>query len=206
VYQRYVKRLLDIALSAAALLFLAPIMALIAIWIKIDSPGPVYFVQRRVGLNKTCFSMLKYRTMKIDAPHDSPTHQLDSSDQWITTAGKTLRKLSLDELPQLYNILLSDMSIIGPRPALWNQKDLIDERDTYCANDVLPGLTGWAQVNGRDELSIDRKATFDGEYVKRMSFALDTKCFLFTLAKVIKHDGVVEGATQSIDSCGSLIT
>lgn len=189
------KRLIDIILSLLGMIFLAPIFLILIIAIKLDSRGPVFFKQKRVGIHKTHFNILKFRTMKIDTPKDTPTHLLEKPDQYITRVGKFLRKTSLDELPQIWNIFIGDMSIIGPRPALWNQYDLIEERDKYGANDVLPGLTGWAQINGRDELPIEVKAKLDGEYVQRMSFKMDFKCFIGTINSVVKSDGVVEGGT-----------
>lgn len=168
---------------------------LIVIAIKKDSPGPILFKQKRVGIHKTHFNILKFRTMRTDTPKDMPTHMLADPEQYITKVGKFLRKTSLDELPQIINILKGDMSIIGPRPALWNQYDLISERDKYHANDVMPGLSGWAQINGRDELEIPVKARLDGEYVKRLSFRFDCICFLGTILSVMRHEGVVEGGT-----------
>ena len=165
------------------------------ILIKLDSKGPVFFKQKRVGIHKTHFYILKFRTMRIDTPKDTPTHLLENPDQYITRMGKFFRKTSLDELPQIWNILVGEMSIIGPRPALWNQYDLIAERDKYGANDVPPGLTGWAQINGRDELPIEVKAKLDGEYVKNMGFMMDVKCFFGTIISVFKSEGVVEGGT-----------
>ena len=188
-----IKSILDKLLALIALIILSPIMLIIALLIKIDSRGPVFFKQKRVKKNKEYFNILKYRTMKIDTPKDTPTHLLKDPDMYITRVGKVLRKTSLDELPQIINILKGEMSIVGPRPALWNQDDLIAERDKYGANDIKPGLTGWAQVNGRDELEIPVKAKFDGEYVEKMSFFFDIKVLFKTVAKVIKHDGVVEG-------------
>ena len=170
-------------------------MIIIAISIKCDSNGPVFFKQKRVGLHKKLFPILKFRTMRTDTPHDAPTHELSDPKKWITKVGGFLRKTSLDELPQIFNIFVGQMSIIGPRPALWNQDDLIAERDKYGANDVKPGLTGWAQINGRDELEIPVKAKLDGEYVEKMSFGFDCKCFFGTIASVLKSDGVVEGGT-----------
>ena len=167
--------------------------------IRLDSPGPVLFRQKRVGLHKSHFNILKFRTMRIDTPRDMPTHLLENPEQWITKVGGFLRKTSLDELPQIFNIFLGQMSVIGPRPALWNQYDLIAERDKYGANDVVPGLTGWAQINGRDELPIDVKARLDGEYVERMSFLFDVKCFFGTVTSVLKRDGVVEGGTGAME-------
>ena len=194
-----IKRLSDIVLSFLALLILSPIFLIIAIAIKIDSKGPVLFKQKRVGINKSHFNILKFRTMRIDTPKDTPTHLLENPEQWITRVGKILRKTSLDELPQIWNILVGHMSIIGPRPALWNQYDLIEERDKYGANDIRPGLTGWAQINGRDELPIEIKAKLDGEYVKNLSFKMDIKCFFRTIVSVLKHDGVVEGGTGRLE-------
>jgi O-antigen biosynthesis protein WbqP len=170
-------------------------MLIIALIIKIDDPGPVFFKQKRVGKNKTHFYLLKYRSMKMSTPHDIPTHLLENPEQYITKVGRFLRKSSLDELPQIYNIFVGKMSIIGPRPALWNQYDLIEERDKYGANDVKPGLTGWAQINGRDELEIPVKAKLDGEYVEKLGFLFDCKCFFGTIVSVLKSDGVVEGGT-----------
>ena len=178
-----------------AIIILALPMLIIALIIKIDDPGPVFFKQKRVGKNKTHFNILKYRSMKMSTPHDTPTHLLENPEQYITKVGRFLRKSSLDELPQIYNIFVGKMSIIGPRPALWNQDDLIAERDKYGANDVKPGLTGWAQINGRDELEIPVKAKLDGEYVEKLSFFFDCKCFFGTIVSVLKSDGVVEGGT-----------
>jgi len=195
MYRKYIKRILDFVLSFIALIMLSPVFLIIAILIKLDSKGPVLFKQKRVGKNKKHFYILKFRTMKVDTPKDTPTHMLQNPEKYITRVGKFLRKTSLDELPQIINILKGDMSIIGPRPALWNQYDLIEERDKYGANDVYPGLTGWAQINGRDELPIEVKARYDGEYVQKMSFWMDVKCFFGTIISVIKADGVVEGGT-----------
>ena len=193
MYRRYGKRLLDILLSAIGLVVLSPVFLALAIAIKLDDPGPVFFRQKRVGIHKTYFEILKFRTMKMDTPHDVPTHLMKDPEQYITRVGRFLRKTSLDELPQIAQILTGKMSIIGPRPALWNQYDLITQRDVYGANDVRPGLSGWAQINGRDELPIEVKARYDGEYVERLSFAFDCKCFFGTIGKVLKRDGVVEG-------------
>jgi len=190
-----IKRILDIIFSSIALILLSPLFLIITGAIKIDSKGPVLFKQKRVGIHKSHFYILKFRTMRIDAPKDCPTHMLENPEQWITRVGKFLRKTSLDELPQIWNILVGDMSIIGPRPALWNQFDLIEKRDKYGANDIRPGLTGWAQINGRDELPIEIKANLDGEYVRKLSFWMDVKCFFGTIISVLKHDGVVEGGT-----------
>ena len=186
-----------------ALLVLWPVFAILAIIIKTTDPGPVFFKQKRVGIKQngevTYFPILKFRTMKTSTPKDMPTHLLENPEQWITSIGKFLRKTSLDELPQIWNIFKGDMSIIGPRPALWNQYDLIAERDKYRANDVKPGLTGWAQINGRDELPIDVKARLDGEYVENLSFGFDVKCFFGTIISVLKSDGVVEGGTGELE-------
>src|SRR5690554_5240378 len=190
-----VKKILDFLFALIGLIILSPFFILLIIAIKLDSRGPVFFKQKRVGINKTHFNILKFRTMKIDTPKDIPTHLLENPDQYITRVGKFLRKTSLDELPQIFNILSGQMSIIGPRPALWNQYDLIAECDKYGANDVPPGLTGWAQINGRDELPIEIKARLDGEYVKKMGFIIDVKCFFGTIFSVLKRDGVVEGGT-----------
>lgn len=190
-----VKRLIDIALSLAGMIILSPLILFLVIAIKIDSQGPVLFKQKRVGINKVHFNILKFRTMKIDTPKDTPTHLLGDPEQYITRVGKVLRKTSLDELPQIWNIFIGEMSIIGPRPALWNQYDLIEERDKYRANDVLPGLTGWAQINGRDELPIELKASLDGYYVNNITFGMDVKCFIGTVFSVLKSDGVIEGGT-----------
>ena len=199
MYEKFLKRLIDILLSGVGLILLPPVYLLIAIAIVIDDPGPVLFRQKRIGVHKTHFEILKFRTMRMDAPKDMPTHLLQDPEQHITRVGKILRKTSLDELPQIAQIFTGKMSIIGPRPALWNQFDLIEERDKYGANDVRPGLTGWAQINGRDELPIAVKARFDGEYVERMSFLFDCKCFFGTILSVLRHDGVVEGGTGSLD-------
>lgn len=189
------KRGIDVALSGIGLIFLSPVFLCLIVFIKLDSEGPVFFRQKRIGIHKTYFNILKFRTMRSDTPKDTPTHLLTDPEQYITRAGRFLRKTSLDELPQIINILKGDMSIVGPRPALWNQFDLIGEREKNGANDVLPGLTGWAQVNGRDELEIPVKAKLDGDYVKHMSFRFDCICFLKTLTSVLRHDGVVEGGT-----------
>ena len=196
------KRTLDLILSFGACLVLSPALLLLCIAIKMDSRGPVLFKQKRVGIHKTYFPIYKFRTMRIDTPKDMPTHLLANPDQYITKVGHFLRKSSLDELPQLFNILKGDMSFVGPRPALWNQDDLVAERDKYGANDVLPGLTGWAQINGRDELEIPVKAKLYGEYVKRMSFAFDLRCFLGTFVSVLKADGVYEGGTGEMKKQG----
>lgn len=197
MYKRFGKRALDIVLSLIAMIVLAIPMLIIIIAIKIDDPGPAIFKQKRVGKGKKLFWLYKFRSMKIDTP-DVPTHLLENPGQYISRIGRILRKTSLDELPQIYNIFTGKMSIIGPRPALWNQDDLIAERDKYGANDVKPGLTGWAQINGRDELEIPVKASRDGEYVEKMSFLFDCKCFFGTIASVLKSDGVVEGGTGEL--------
>ena len=199
MYKKFGKRLIDLLLSGCAIVVLSPVFLLLVIAIKLDSPGPVVFKQKRVGLHKTHFNILKFRTMRIDTPRDCPTHLLENPQQWITRVGGFLRKTSLDELPQIFNIFAGHMSIIGPRPALWNQFDLIEERDKYGANDVMPGLTGWAQINGRDELPIDVKAKLDGEYVEKQSLAFDIKCFVGTVVSVLRHDGVVEGGTGTLE-------
>lgn len=198
VYIKF-KRMIDIILSFLGLAILSPVFLLLIVAIKIDSKGPVLFKQKRIGKRKTYFYILKFRTMRIDTPRDTPTHMLENPEQYITKVGKFLRKTSLDELPQIWNIFIGQMSIIGPRPALWNQYDLIEERDKYGANDIMPGLTGWAQINGRDELPIYVKAKLDGEYVRNISFWMDVKCFFLTIFKVLKRDGVVEGGTGKIN-------
>ena len=193
------KRVMDFIISLVGLIVLSPVFLLLVIAIKIDSPGPILFKQKRVGIHKSHFNILKFRTMKIDTPKDMPTHMLQNPEQYITKVGKFLRKTSLDELPQIINILKGDMSIIGPRPALWNQYDLLEERDKYGANDIMPGLTGLAQISGRDELEIAVKAKLDGDYVSRMSFGMDVKCFFGTILSVLKSDGVVEGGTGTME-------
>jgi len=199
MYQKYAKRLIDLLLSACAIVVLSPVYLLICIAILADDPGPVFFRQKRVGIHKTHFWILKFRTMKVSTPKDVPTHLLENPEQYITRVGKFLRRTSLDELPQIFQIFTGKMAIIGPRPALWNQFDLIAERDKYGANDVRPGLTGWAQINGRDELPIDVKARFDGEYARNLSFAFDCKCFFGTIGSVLKSEGVVEGGTGRLE-------
>lgn len=196
---KFFKRTLDIVLSFIGMIVLSPFFLLLVLAIKLDSKGPVLFKQKRVGLHKKHFYILKFRTMRIDTPKDTPTHLLENPEQWITKVGKFLRKTSLDELPQIWNIFVGDMSIIGPRPALWNQYDLIEERDRYGANDVLPGLTGWAQIHGRDELPISKKAELDGYYVQHLSFGLDVRCFFGTIKSVAKSEGVVEGGTGNME-------
>ena len=198
VYRKFFKRLIDLVLSALALMILAIPMLVFALLIKLDSKGPVLFWQKRVGLHKETFMMPKFRSMYIDTPAEVPTHLLNDPDRWITPVGRIYRKLSIDELPQFWSIFIGKMSIIGPRPALWNQFDLVAERDKYGANDVRPGLTGWAQINGRDELAIPVKAKLDGEYVEKLSFLFDCKCFFSTILAVLRRDGVVEGDTDSM--------
>lgn len=195
---RSIKRGVDLVLSGMAIVVLSPFLLILCIAIKLDSPGPVLFTQKRVGIHKSVFQIYKFRTMRIDTPKDVPTHMLENPEQYITRVGKFLRKTSLDELPQIFNIFKGDMSIVGPRPALWNQDDLVAEREQYGANDVLPGLTGWAQINGRDELEIPDKARLDGEYVEKMGPWMDIKCFLGTIGSVLMHDGVVEGGTGEL--------
>ena len=203
MYERVIKRLFDLLLSAAAMIVMGWLYLLIGLFIKLDDPGPVFFTQKRVGKGKKLFKLHKFRSMKMSTPHDMPTHLLANPEQYITKVGRFLRKSSLDEIPQVWDIFVGNMSIIGPRPALWNQDDLIAERDRYGANDIRPGLTGWAQINGRDELEIPEKARFDGEYASVMktggtkAFALDIKCFIRTIFSVVKSEGVVEGASES---------
>ena len=198
MYRKFLKRFIDIVLSLCGLVVLAIPMVIFAIIVKLDSKGPVLFWQKRVGLHKETFMMPKFRSMYTETPSEMPTHLLNDPSRWITPVGKVYRKLSIDELPQLLCILTGKMSIIGPRPALWNQFDLIEERDKYGANDVRPGLTGWAQINGRDELEIPVKAKLDGEYVEKMSFLFDCKCFFGTILAVLRRDGVVEGGTGAM--------
>ena len=204
MYKHFFKRLFDILLSFLGISFLLLPMLIIAVAIKLDSKGPVFFRQKRVGIHKKTFTILKFRTMRTDTPHDAPTHELSDPKKWITKVGGFLRKTSLDELPQIFNIFAGQMSVIGPRPALWNQDDLVAERDLYGANDVRPGLTGWAQINGRDELEIPVKAKLDGEYVEKLNagrfrgIAMDVRCFFGTVFSVLKSDGVVEGGTGEL--------
>jgi len=201
MYKNYIKRFLDLFLSGVGIIVLAVPMLILSVLIFIDDPGPIFFTQKRVGLHKKTFKLYKFRSMKMCTPHDMPTHLLENPEQYITKVGGILRKYSLDELPQIFNIFTGKMSIIGPRPALWNQDDLIAERDKYGANDVRPGLTGWAQINGRDAIEIEDKAKLDGIYTKKLNkcgivaFAFDMKCFFGTITSVLKHDGVVEGGT-----------
>ncbi len=198
MYKNFFKRLFDIILSGMGILVLALPMLIIAIAIKIDSKGPVFIKQKRIGKQKEHFTILKFRTMRFDAPKDVPTHEFQDPQKWITKVGKILRKTSLDELPQFFNIFAGHMSVIGPRPALWNQFDLIEERDKYGANDIRPGLTGWAQINGRDELEIDVKARLDGEYIEKLSFGFDIKCVFRTISSVLRAEGIVEGGTSEL--------
>lgn len=198
MYKQCVKRCIDIILSLAGLILASWLYLIIIIAIVIDDPGPVFFSQKRVGKNKKIFKLYKFRSMKMTTPHDTPTHMLENPEQYITRVGRFLRKSSLDEIPQLWNILKGDMSVIGPRPALWNQDDLIEERDKYGANDVRPGLSGWAQICGRDELEIEDKARLDGEYVGKMNFLFDCRCFFGTAIGALRGDGVVEGGTGEL--------
>lgn len=198
MYKRFGKRALDLLLSGLGLVLLSPLFLIISIAIKAEDPGPVFFRQKRVGIHKSYFNIVKFRSMRQDTPHDMPTHLLNDPQRWITKTGRFLRKTSLDELPQIAQIFTGKMSIIGPRPALWNQYDLIAERDQYGANDITPGLTGWAQVNGRDELEIEEKARLDGEYAQKLSFGLDVKIFLMTVRGVLHGSGVVEGGPKEM--------
>ena len=204
MYKNCIKRFIDLILSLVGLIILAIPMLIVSLIIFIDDPGPVIFKQKRIGIKRTFFNCYKFRSMKMSTPHDVPTHMLENPEQYITRWGKFMRKMSIDELPQIFNIVKGDMAIVGPRPALWNQDDLADERDKYGANDVRPGLTGWAQINGRDELEIPVKAKLDGDYVKVLNegkfkgFMMDLRCFFGTFISVLRHDGVVEGGTGSI--------
>ena len=198
MYKDRVKRGIDFLLSLAGIIILSPIFLILCLAIKVDSKGPIIFKQKRVGKDKRHFNIYKFRTMKVDTPKEMPTHLLENPDFFITKVGKFLRKTSLDELPQLFNILKGDMAVIGPRPALWNQYDLIEERDKYGANNIRPGLTGLAQISGRDELEIQEKAKLDGYYTEHISFGMDVKCFFGTITSVFKSDGVVEGGTGTI--------
>lgn len=206
MYEKFFKRIIDIVLSAIGLVVLSWLYFILAIAVVLDDPGPVFFKQKRVGKGKTFFPLHKFRSMKMSTPHDMPTHMLKNPEQYITRVGKFLRKSSLDELPQIWDIFVGNMSIIGPRPTLWNQDDLIAERDKYGANDIMPGLTGWAQINGRDELEISVKAKFDGDYTRILhegglkAFLFDTRCFVGTIFSVAKGDGVVEGGTGTIQN------
>ena len=199
MYRHFLKRVLDLLLSLAGLLLTGIPMLVIAWIIRHEDPGPALFKQKRFGIHRSFFTLYKFRSMKLSTPHDVPTHQLENPEQYLLKSGAFLRKYSLDELPQLFNILKGDMSVIGPRPALWNQEDLIAEREKYGANDVKPGLTGWAQINGRDELEIPVKARFDGEYARKQSFFFACRCFFGTFLKVLRHEGVVEGGTGEMN-------
>lgn len=212
MYERFFKRLIDIALSFAALIVLSLLYLILIIAIKLDDPGPAFFTQERIGIHKKHFTLHKFRSMKMSTPHDVPTHQLENPEQYITKVGKFLRKSSFDELPQIWDIFVGNMSIIGPRPALWNQDDLVAERDKYGANDVKPGLTGWAQINGRDELEIPDKAKLDGDYTAILkqggfkAFAMDVRCFLGSISSVFKSEGVVEGGTGELNKEKDTVT
>ena len=197
MYQKFGKRMLDIILSGCGIVVLAPVYLILAIAIKVDNPGPIFFRQKRVGLHKSHFNIMKFRTMKMETPRDMPTHLLENPEQYITRVGKVLRKTSLDELPQIFQIFTGEMSIIGPRPALWNQFDLIEEREKYSVHQVRPGLTGWAQVNGRDELEIPVKAKLDGEYIEKFGLMMDIRCFFATFG-ILNGKGVVEGGTGEL--------
>lgn len=203
MYRKYIKRLLDIMLSLAGLLLASWLYLLIMLIIVIDDPGPVFFTQKRVGANGEIFDLHKFRSMKMSTPHDVPTHLLENPEKYITHVGRFLRRTSLDEIPQLWDILVGHMSVIGPRPALWNQYDLLEEREQYGANAIRPGLSGWAQICGRDELSIERKAQLDGEYVRRMSFVFDCLCFFGTAFYALRGDGVVEGGVGAVEKTES---
>jgi O-antigen biosynthesis protein WbqP len=206
IYRNVFKRIIDIILALLGFIVFSPFFLLLIIAIKLDTPGPVFFKQRRIGKGKREFMILKFRTMRIDTPKDIPTHLLANPDAYITKVGRFLRKTSLDEIPQVLNIIKGEMSIIGPRPALWNQDDLVAERDQYGVNDLVPGLTGWAQINGRDELPIPVKAKLDGEYVKHFGLVMDLKCFFGTIKSVLKRDGVVEGGTGTLKQRGAVVT
>ena len=197
-YEKYIKRAIDIALSLGGLIVLSPVLLIVSVAIFVDDPGPVIFTQKRIGKNKQYFKLHKFRSMKMCTPHDKPTHMLENPEQFITKVGKFIRAHSIDELPQIWDIFIGNMSIVSPRPALWNQDLLVAERDKYGANDVKPGLTGWAQINGRDAIEIPDKARLDGEYVKNKSFRFDLKCFIGTFASVLRSDGVVEGGTGEL--------
>ena len=198
MYRLFFKRMLDLILSGLGLLLLSWLFVVLIVAVRLDSRGPIFFTQKRVGAKKKYFKILKFRTMRIDTPHDMPTHLLADPEQYITRVGKFLRKTSLDELPQLLNIFAGHMSVVGPRPALWNQYDLLALRDACGANDVRPGLTGWAQIHGRDELELEEKAWLDGYYVEHLGFVMDLKCFFGTIGSVLRKDGVVEGGTGAM--------
>ncbi len=196
MYRKVIKRIIDIILSLGGIIVLSPVLLVLAICVKASSPGPVLFKQKRVGKGKTYFQIYKFRSMRTDTPHDMPTHLLENPEAFITPVGRFLRKTSLDELPQIFNIFKGEMSVVGPRPALWNQDDLIAERDKYGANDCVPGLTGYAQIHGRDELPIPQKAELDGYYANHLSFGLDVKIFFGTIGSVLHHEGIVEGKQE----------
>lgn len=197
MYRKCIKRIIDWVLSLCGIIVLSPVLLILAICVKVSSPGPVLFKQKRVGKDKTYFQIYKFRSMRTDTPKDMPTHLLENPDAFITPVGRFLRKTSLDELPQIFNIFKGEMSIVGPRPALWNQDDLIAARDEYKANECVPGLTGYAQIHGRDELPIPKKAALDGYYAQHLSFGLDVKIFFKTIGSVLHHEGVVEGKQES---------
>ena len=199
-YELIIKRFFDIIMSLFGMIILSPVFLFLSIWILIDDPGPILFTQKRLGQNKRYFKLHKFRSMKMCTPHDRPTHMLDNPDQYITKAGKFIRAHSLDELPQIWDIFIGNMSVVGPRPGLWNQDVLTAERDKYHANNIKPGLTGWAQINGRDELEIPEKARLDGEYVKNLGLAMDLKCFFGSLGVFTGDDSVVEGGTGAIEN------
>lgn len=198
IYEKVFKRILDLILSFSGLIVLSPVFLFLTIWILIDDPGPIFFTQKRVGKNKQYFKLHKFRSMRMNTPHDIPTHMLDNPEQYITKSGKFIRSHSLDELPQIWDIFIGNMSVIGPRPGLWNQDLLIAERDKYGANDVKPGLTGWAQINGRDELEIVEKARFDGEYAKNLCWRFDCKCFFGSVHVLVSDDSLIEGGTGEL--------
>lgn len=198
IYEKVFKRLLDLILSFGALVVLSPVFLILSLWIVVDDPGPVLFTQKRIGKDKQYFALHKFRSMKLSTPHNVPTHMLENPEQYITKSGRFIRAPSLDELPQIWDIFIGNMSVIGPRPGLWNQDWLTACRDEYGANDIKPGLTGWAQINGRDELEIDVKAKFDGDYAKNVTFKMDVTCFFMTIANVLRHRGVVEGGTGTL--------
>lgn len=198
MYKYSFKRIMDFLIALSSLIILSPIFIIICVWIKLDSRGPIFFKQQRIGRNKKLFLIYKFRSMRTDTPKDCPTHLIHKPQRYITKAGRILRNSSMDELPQLFNILKGEMAIVGPRPALWNQKDLILERDKYNSNDIRPGLTGWAQIHGRDELDINAKARLDGIYMERLSFLFDIKIIFITVYNVLRKDGIVEGEIDAI--------
>lgn len=198
-YEKIIKRSFDLVLSFLGLVLLSPVFLLLSLWIVVDDPGPILFTQKRIGRDKQYFKLHKFRSMKMSTPHNVPTHMLENPEQYITRAGRFIRAHSLDELPQIWDIFIGNMSVIGPRPALWNQDLLTAERDKYGANDIKPGLTGWAQINGRDELEIPMKAKYDGEYAKKLGFSMDIKCFLGSIGVFAKDDSVIEGGTGEMN-------